>query len=101
MAPGQANEHILKDVPGSWESATVKGFLHDQGWGAEFGCPALELSYEGDNVGGLIFTTDQLLDLLPSLDQFEGAEYQRQTATAKLANDRSMEVYVYTLKTPP
>jgi len=37
LAPGRPNEHILADVPGSWEPARVTGTLREEGWGAAMG----------------------------------------------------------------
>ncbi|GMM83898.1 hypothetical protein [Pseudoalteromonas sp. MTN2-4] len=41
LAPGKPNEHILQEVEGEWLPATVKGELHQTGWGAELGFPAI------------------------------------------------------------
>ncbi len=41
LAPGRPNEHILADVPGTWQSAIVFGTLIDEGWGAELGYPGI------------------------------------------------------------
>jgi|GEM_PF-3969694 len=37
LAPGRPNEHVLVEVPGHWEPATVKGTLLQEGWGAADG----------------------------------------------------------------
>ena len=34
LAPGRPNEHILADVAGEWEPASVTGRLLEEGWGA-------------------------------------------------------------------
>ena len=31
LAPGRSNEHILADVPGTWEPAVVQGTLIQEG----------------------------------------------------------------------
>jgi len=46
LAPGRANEHILADVPGQWEPASVSGRLLEQGWGAAVGYPGLVLDQQ-------------------------------------------------------
>ena len=33
LAPNRANHHVISHVQGTWQPATVKGKLHDQGWG--------------------------------------------------------------------
>ena len=52
LAPGRPNAHVLADVPGTWESATVRGTLVQDGWGAAAGYP------------GILFRLIQLLLLL-------------------------------------
>ncbi len=37
LAPGRPNAHILAEVPGSWEPASVTGTLRAEGWGAAMG----------------------------------------------------------------
>lgn len=34
LAPGRPNEHVLANLPGEWEPATVNGRLLQAGWGA-------------------------------------------------------------------
>ena len=41
LAPGRPNEHVLAAIPGSWEAATVKGKLFQEGWGARAGFPGI------------------------------------------------------------
>ena len=33
LAPGRPKEHVLADIEGSWEAATVTGTLRQAGWG--------------------------------------------------------------------
>ena len=47
LAPDKENHHLLERIPGTWESAILKGELLDKGWGAELGCPGLLLSDQG------------------------------------------------------
>jgi gamma-glutamylcyclotransferase (GGCT)/AIG2-like uncharacterized protein YtfP len=35
LAPGRPNEHMLAEVDGEWETATVRGRLVPEGWGAD------------------------------------------------------------------
>ena len=37
LAPGRPNEHVLSEVEGSWETASVTGSLRQEGWGAAIG----------------------------------------------------------------
>src|SRR4051812_29713233 len=84
LAPGRPNEHVLEDVVGTWDEASVQGRLVQHGWGADLGYPALELSADGDWVVGLVFTSDALAEHWERLDEFEGDGYERVVTRAKL-----------------
>lgn len=97
LAPGKENHHLLENIPGTWESATLTGELLDKGWGAELGCPGLVLSDQGQQIQGHIFTSNHLSDHWPVLDAFEGDDYQRTLTIAQIDNGTQVSVYVYTL----
>ncbi len=97
LAPGRQNQHLLKEIDGTWESATVTGTLHPHGWGATMGYPALVLDEDGEQVKGFLFSSDNLSDHWTRLDEFEGRAYRRVLTVVKL-NDRSaVDAYVYVL----
>jgi gamma-glutamylcyclotransferase (GGCT)/AIG2-like uncharacterized protein YtfP len=97
LAPGRPNEHVLADVPGTWEPATVKGTLFAQGWGAAIGYPGIVLDASGDDVPGLVFSSEQLPAHWARLDEFEGDGYRRVLTRARLGDGTAVEAYVYTL----
>ena len=68
---GRPNEHILTDIGGSWEVASVRGVLRDQGWGAEMGYPGIELNEAGEEIKGFVFTSENLSNHWANLDEFE------------------------------
>ena len=68
LAPGRANEHVLADVPGTWELATVRGRLLQQGWGAEVGFPGIVLDEDGPEVHGMLFSSAAGILSEPSLE---------------------------------
>ncbi len=43
LGPNRPNEHVLKEIRGSWQDATVRGNLRQEGWGAEIGYPGIDL----------------------------------------------------------
>ena len=47
LAPGRANHHILEGIPGSWEAATLKGSLLQEGWGVAMGYPGIVPTEDG------------------------------------------------------
>ena len=98
LAPGRPNEHMLADVPGTWESATVRGTLFPEGWGADVGYPGIVLSEEGDEVQGLVFSSADLSDHWERLDEFEGEAYVRVLASVKLASGATVDAYIYAIR---
>ncbi len=84
LGPGRPNEHILNNIGGCWENATVKGYLHQQGWGAEMGYPGIILDNDGNTIKGFIFSSDNILEHWPELDEFEGEAYERVIFKVKL-----------------
>ncbi len=41
LAPGRPNHHVVADIAGRWFTGWVEGDLHDHGWGAADGYPAM------------------------------------------------------------
>ena len=98
LAPGRPNEHILGELEGVWEPAVIRGTLHDRGWGAGMGFPAVVPESNGDEVEGLLFTSAALLDFWQVLDDFEGEGYQRVQVSAWLSCGSVVEAHVYALR---
>ena len=98
LAPGRANAHVLADVPGTWEPATVIGTLLAEGWGAAEGYPGIILSEQGDAVEGLLFSSDSLAEHWARLDEFEGEGYERVLTTVKRKDGAVVDAYVYALR---
>ncbi|WP_181297320.1 gamma-glutamylcyclotransferase family protein [Pseudomonas sp. Q2-TVG4-2] len=98
LAPGRPNEHILAEVPGCWEPASVTGTLRAEGWGAAMGFPGLDLDEQGETIDGLVFSSEQLAPHWPALDAFEGDAYLRSPTAVRLANGETVEAYVYALR---
>lgn len=101
LAPGKPNAHILASIEGEWEPATATGTLHDEGWGAAAGYPAIVLDERGGEVAGLLFTAATLSEHWARLDQFEGEAYQRVLTTVKLNDGTRVDAYVYALRGKP
>ncbi|MGO4222865.1 gamma-glutamylcyclotransferase [Lysobacter sp. TAF61] len=97
LAPGRPNAHVLADVAGTWEPATVRGTLFQQGWGAAIGFPGIVLEASGDEVQGLVFSSDELADHWARLDAFEGEGYQRVLTSATLRDGTVVDAYIYQL----
>jgi gamma-glutamylcyclotransferase (GGCT)/AIG2-like uncharacterized protein YtfP len=101
LAPGRPNAHMLADVPGRWQPAVVRGRLLAEGWGAAIGYPAIVLDEQGDEVRGLVFSSDALAAHWARLDDFEGEGYERVPTSARLDDGTVVEAYVYALAGRP
>lgn len=98
LAPGRPNESVLAAVAGTWVTATVRGHLRHEGWGAAIGFPGLVLADDGKELPGLLFCSDQLDSHWAWLDQFEGEGYQRVPVSATLADGSIVQAQVYALR---
>lgn len=97
LAPGRANAHMLADVPGKWQPATIRGFLCAAGWGAAAGYPGIQPDEQGEPVQGLVFSAPGLAAHWPRLDAFEGGDYRRVAVMATLNDGTQVQVQVYAL----
>lgn len=98
LVPGGPNEHVLNSIGGTWEEASVNGYLKQQGWGAEMGYPGIVLDNFGDEIKGYIFSSDMLDSRWNELDDFEGEEYKRILVKVKTKDKRTVEAYIYILR---
>lgn len=98
LAPGRPNEHVLADIPGQWQPATVTGTLLQEGWGAAVGYPGIVLDEHGDEIEGLVFSSEHLAEHWQRIDEFEGEGYERVLTTAKLEDGTAVEVCIYRLR---
>jgi gamma-glutamylcyclotransferase (GGCT)/AIG2-like uncharacterized protein YtfP len=98
LAPGQPNAHVLADVPGTWEPATVTGTLIPEGWGAATGFPGILLDAKGGEVEGLLFSSESLAEHWTRLDEFEGEGYERVHTNVTLKDGSRVAAYVYALR---
>ena len=95
LAPGRPSQHVLAGVPGTWEPATVRGTLLQEGWGAAVGYPGIVLDEIGDRVRGFIFSSEELAAHWARLDEFEAvvmsvSSRRRNSGTARLLKPTSM-----------
>ncbi len=98
LGPGRPNEHILRDIGGSWEEATVTGKLYQEGWGASMGYPGIVPDKDGEEVEGFLFSSGTISAHWHELDAFEGEAYERVIAKIKLKDKSIVNAYLYALK---
>ncbi|UHQ22849.1 gamma-glutamylcyclotransferase [Lysobacter sp. 5GHs7-4] len=100
LAPGRINAHVMADIPGRWQPASVTGTLLQEGWGAAVGFPGIVLDEHGAQVAGLVFSSERMDEHWPRLDEFEGDGYRRVLTTATLDDGTRVQAYVYSLADP-
>jgi gamma-glutamylcyclotransferase (GGCT)/AIG2-like uncharacterized protein YtfP len=94
---GEKNSYLLDRIGGEWIEATVKGSLHEEGWGSKFGCPGIKVDEKGQVVRGYIFRSDKLEENISFFDEFEGGEYKRTITDITLKNGLTIKSYIYQL----
>jgi len=97
LGPSRPNEHILSNIGGDWEDASIKGLLINEGWGSEMGYPALKLDKQGKKIDAFLFTSQNLINHWHELDKFEGDAYLRVLTQVTLADGSTVQANVYTL----
>ena len=98
LGPSRPNEHVMEAIGGSWQAATVRGQLREEGWGAELGFPGIRLDENGNEVDGFLFTSEKLAGHWDELDRFEGAAYERVISSVRLADGSLVQAYIYALR---
>ncbi len=98
LAPDQPNHYVLAQLQGDWVTASMRGHLTATGWGAKMGYPALVLDDGADPVAGYVLTSEQLGEAWAALDAFEGDDYHRVSARARIRGGELVEAFVYVLR---
>ena len=97
LAPGRTNHSVLEPIPGTWETATLKGYLLDEGWGATMGFPGIVPSEDGEEIKGYVLSSDRLSEHWTMLDEFEGDDYERIPVLVTIESGEKVKAYVYVL----
>lgn len=97
LQPNGPNQHILENIGGNWQAASIRGKLVSQGWGADMGYDGLVLDCDAPVIDGYIFTSTHLSNHWHILDEFEGDGYVRETTQATLRDGSTTETYIYVL----
>jgi len=98
LGPGRPNEHVMLNIGGTWQTASLKGRLSHAGWGAAMGFPGLVIAEDGDVIEGYIFWSENFHLHWAALDEFEGAEYQRVLTKVTLDDGTATDAWVYALR---
>lgn len=96
LGPEQSHSHLLQQVKGQYQKATINARLLPIGWDNGAGYPGLILSTEqNERVAGYIYSADDLSPIWDQVDAYEGEHYQRIFTTAYLENGDELTVQVY------
>ncbi len=98
LSPDGPNRHVLAQIGGDLVRASVRGRLHEAGWGAEIGYPAIVLDECADPVEGYLFVSANLAEHWHELDDFEGEEYERVVTLAQLQDRTTVDAFIYVLR---
>jgi gamma-glutamylcyclotransferase (GGCT)/AIG2-like uncharacterized protein YtfP len=77
LAPGQPNHHVVEPFGGEWTDSIIEGDLLPEGWAADLGYPGFRPRVGGAAVAVQVLTAPLMATAWPTLDRFEGPEYQR------------------------
>src|ERR671911_1425157 len=77
LAPGQPNHHVVAPLGGEWTDGLIEGDLLPVGWGAALGYPGFRPRVGGEAVAVQVLIASSMATAWPTLDRFEGPEYQR------------------------
>ena len=95
LMPGKENHHVMEGISGSWEPGTVRGYLHDNGWGAGMGYPSMVWDPSGEEIPVQVLVSADLPDNWDRLDYFEGEDYLRILAPVYKAGEVRWVANIY------
>jgi len=98
LQPGKPNAYLLERIGGTWRKASVRGYFHDEGWGATMGYPAVKLDPKGGLVSGYVFSSEKLSQHWEELDEFEGDAYERLQTQVTLREGKQITAFIYALR---
>ena len=92
LKPGNEANHFLKSINGTWFDGYVLG-----NWikNSEIKYPIIELNEKGEKIFGKLFFSNQLSQIIDSLDDYEGEEYQRVVTNVYLNDGTQKQAFVY------
>lgn len=96
LGPGKPNHHHVSMIEGTWSTGSVRGFLHEAGWGADLGFPGIVLDPAGPEVSVDLLESDLLAEHLGRLDEFEGPGYDRVLTQVQTATG-VVDAFIYVL----
>ncbi len=97
LAPGRSNAHVLYELSGTWTQGSIRGHLHERGWGIY---PGVVLDDSGPEVAVHVFASRDLPAHWQRLDEFEGSGYRRVSVSVSGVTGE-VAAYVYTLVDDP
>lgn len=97
LCPNRENAHILGEIGGDWQKASVHGTIHILKWGPDQGLPAIILNEQDPLVDGYLFITEKLEQNWQMLDDFEGFQYKRISVEVILESGEKTDAWTYVM----
>ena len=89
LMPGQANHHVVQNIPGQWFKASTSGRKEKILYGrAEY--EALVYQDAGAEIQGYVLVSRVLHQHWDKLDLFEGEKYVRKVITVRVQDGHSL-----------
>lgn len=95
LAPGEPNHYVVRSIPGEWVPGEINGYRFEITWGPASGYPGFVLGSDGPAVAVQVLRSEVLDKHWRTIDEFEGAGYERVLATARLVDGEQVEVWIY------
>lgn len=96
LGPGKPNHHHVSMMQASWQVGYVRGYLRQEGWGAQLGFPGIVLDENAPEIEVEVLESLELPDHLARLDEFEGPGYRREIANIHSAGG-DFPAFIYVL----
>jgi gamma-glutamylcyclotransferase (GGCT)/AIG2-like uncharacterized protein YtfP len=99
LAPGESNHAVMEPIKGEWKKATIKGKLHEGGWGSSLGYNGFVSvnNEEAEIINCYVLFSDDLPAHWDYLDKFEGDGYTRIETDYELENGKKGIGFIYAL----
>jgi gamma-glutamylcyclotransferase (GGCT)/AIG2-like uncharacterized protein YtfP len=98
LAPGRENEHVLGDVPGTWELATVRAGCYSKAGVLRPASPASSWTKTDQRSTACCLSSAMLSEYWKRLGHFEGDGYERVLTSARLQSGGTAMAYIYILR---
>lgn len=94
LQPGEAAEHYLNQISGTWYDAYVFGKYIIN---LDINYPIIQLDLKGEKIAGKLFCSNELSNIIEDIDAYEGVKYRRSITDVYLKDNSKKTAYIYVL----